>query len=305
MDRLDAMSVLLAIVETGSFSAAARRLDMPLPTVSRKIGELEAYLKTRLLHRTTRQLSLTEAGRNYVAACRRILEEISEAERAATGEYASPKGDLAVSAPVVFGRMHIVPLLSEFLRSYPEINIRLTLTDRLVHLLEEQVDVAIRIGKLPDSGLVASKVGEIRRVVCASPSYLAEHGLPRHPDELIRHASITFEGLASSSSWRFMAGTAELIVPVKTRLAVNTAEAAIAAAMEGLGLANVLSYQVAEAVSRQSLVTVLDDFAPMAWPVSVVHAGQSPQPLKLRAFLDFLTPRLRQRMRRSAGQSSP
>src|SRR5471032_1104381 len=173
MNRLESMSILIAVVDSGSLSAAARHLGVPLATVSRKVAELESHLKTRLLHRTTRQLSLTEAGSSYVAACRRILEEIGEAERAATGEYAAPKGELAVTAPVVFGRLHIVPVVAEFLAQYPEIDINLILTDRVVHLMEEHCDVAVRIGELPDSSLKAMQVGTVRRVVCASPAYLA------------------------------------------------------------------------------------------------------------------------------------
>jgi DNA-binding transcriptional LysR family regulator len=172
MNRLDAMSILVAVVDAGSLSAAARLLDMPLTTVSRKVAELEAHLNTRLLHRTTRQLSLSEAGISYVAACRRILEEIGEAERAATGEYASPKGELVVTAPELFGRLHVVPVVAEFLAHYPEIGISLVLTDRVVHLMDEHADAAIRIGQLPDSALMATGVGTVRRVVCASPAYL-------------------------------------------------------------------------------------------------------------------------------------
>jgi len=290
------MFVLLAVVDAGSFSAAARRLGMPLATVSRKVSDLETYLNTRLIIRTTRQLSLTEAGRSYVAVCRRVLEDIGEAERAATGEYASPKGDLVVTAPVVFGRLYVVPLVAEFLALYPEIDIRLTLADRVVHLTEERVDVAIRVGALPDSALVASKVGTIRRVVCASPTYLAANGTPRHPGDLTQHQCITFEGLASAVSWTFRSGQASISVPVRTRLVVNTAEGAIAAAMSGLGLTNVLSYQVAQAIHSGSLALLLEEFEPEAWPVSLVHAGQAPLPLKLRAFLDFMTPRLRSRL---------
>ena len=191
MDRLESMSILVAVVESGSLSAAARRLGMPLATVSRKVGELESHLKTRLLHRTTRQLSLTETGRSYVAACRRILEEIGEAERTATGEYTAPKGDLVVTAPVVFGRLHVVPVVAEFLERYPEIDIRLVLTDRVVHMMEEHVDVAVRIGELPDSALVATGVGTIRRVVCASPAYLAAHGAPARPRTRHRPTPLT------------------------------------------------------------------------------------------------------------------
>jgi DNA-binding transcriptional LysR family regulator len=268
---------------------------MPLATVSRKVGELEAHLKTRLLHRTTRQLSLTEAGTAYVAACRRILEEIGEAERAATGEYVTPKGDLVVTAPVVFGRLHVLPVVAEFLAQYPEINIRLMLADRVAHMMEEHVDVAVRIGELPDSTLVATGVGKIRRVVCASPAYLAEHGVPRKPGDLSGHRCISFQVLASSPCWVFGSGKSTLSVPVIPRLEVNTAEAAISAAILGVGLTRVLSYQAADAIRENALRIVLDAFEPAPSPINLVHTGQGPLPLKLRAFLDFVTPRLRTR----------
>lgn len=298
MNRLDAMSILVAVVDAGSLSGAARLLDMPLTTVSRKVAELEAHLNTRLLHRTTRQLSLSEAGISYVAACRRILEEIGEAERAATGEYASPKGELVVTAPELFGRLHVVPVVAEFLAHYPEIGISLVLTDRVVHLMDEHADAAIRIGQLPDSTLMATAVGAVRRVVCASPAYLAAHGVPARPQDLAAHACVTFEVLASMRAWVFGSGKSALSVPVRSRLTVNTAPAAIAAATLGVGLIRVLSYQVADAVRAKSLKIVLEKFESAPLPVSLVHTGQAPLPLKLRAFLDFVTPRLRERIAR-------
>jgi DNA-binding transcriptional LysR family regulator len=295
MNRLESMSVLIAVVDSGSLSGAARRLGMPLATVSRKVAELESHLKTRLLHRTTRQLSLTEAGASYVAACRRILEDVGEAERAATGEYASPKGELVVTAPVVFGRLHLVPVIAEFLAHYPEIEINLMLTDRVVHLMEEHCDVAVRIGQLPDSSLMATQVGTVRRVVCASPDYLATNGVPTEPLDLAGHDCITFEVLASVGAWVFGEGKSELSVPVHSRLAVNTAEAAIGAAMLGVGVIRVLSYQVADALRENALRVVLEPFESAPLPISLVHKGQMPLPLKLRAFLDFVSPRLRVR----------
>ncbi|BFT64891.1 LysR family transcriptional regulator [Pseudomonas moorei] len=302
MNRLESMSVLIAVVDSGSLSGAARQLGMPLATVSRKVAELESHLQTRLLHRTTRQLSLTEAGASYVAACRRILEDIAEVERAATGEYASPKGELVVTAPVVFGRLHLVPVIAEFLAHYPEIEINLMLTDRVVHLMEEHCDVAVRIGDLPDSSLMATQVGAVRRVVCASPDYLATHGIPFKPADLAGHACITFEVLASVGAWVFGTGKSEMSVRVHSRLAVNTAEAAIDAAMLGVGVIRVLSYQVADALRKDGLRVVLEPFESLPLPVSLVHKGQAPLPLKLRAFLDFVTPRLRAR---TAGQAAP
>lgn len=302
MNRLESMSILIAVVDAGSLSAAARRLGMPLTTVSRKVAELEAHLHTRLLHRTTRQLSLTEAGDSYVAACRRILEEIGEAERAATGEYASPKGELVVTAPVVFGRLHVVPVVAEFLAHYPEIDINLVLTDRVVHLMDEHADVAVRIGELPDSRLMATEVGTVRRVVCASPAYLASHGVPTTPQDLAGHDCVTFEVLASMRAWVFGAGKSEQSVPMHSRLTVNAAEAAIAAAILGVGVIRVLSYQVADAVRNKQLSIVLDEFESAPLPINLVHKGQTPLPLKLRAFFDFVTPRLRARTSRGMRQ---
>lgn len=293
MDRLESMSILLAVVDAGSLSAAARRLGMPLATVSRKVAALETHLNTRLLHRTTRQLSLTEAGLSYVAACRRILEEISEAERTATGEYAAPKGELTITAPVVFGRLHIVPVVAAFLAHYPDIEIKLVLTDRVLHLMEEQVDVAVRIGDLPDSSFMATRVGTVRRVVCASPGYLATHGAPTAPGDLAAHACISFEVLESGRAWVFGTGKVTQSVPVHSRLAVNTVDAAIAAATLGAGVIRVLSYQVMDALRDDRLRVVLEPFEAAPLPVSLLHKGQTPLPLKLRAFLDFVTPLLR------------
>ena len=295
MDKLDSMAVLLAVVEAGSLSAAARQLAMPLATVSRKVAALEAHLKTRLLHRTTRHLALTEAGSAYVAACRRILDEICEAERTATGEYATPKGELTVTAPMMFGRLHIVPVVAEFLAQYPEIEINLVLTDRVMHLMDEHVDVAVRIGELPDSGLMATGVGKVRRVVCASPAYLARHGAPLTPAELAAHDCISFEVMESRRAWVFGAARSAQAVPVHSRLAVNTVDAAIAAATLGVGLVRVMSYQVMDALRNDTLRIVLEPFETRPLPVSLVHKGQAPLPLKLRAFLDFVTPRLRAR----------
>ncbi|MDX8499444.1 LysR family transcriptional regulator [Mesorhizobium sp. VK4C] len=299
MDRLDAMSLFVATVEAGSLSAAARRAGMPLATVSRKLSELEKHLKTRLLNRSTRRLTLTDAGQSYLAACRRILDEVSEAERAAAGEYLSPTGELAVAAPVVFGRLHVLPVVTAFLAAYPDVDIRLTLSDRITQLVEEHIDLAVRIGELPDSAMVATRVGAIRRIVCASPAYLAERGVPLEPRDLAAHSCVTFESLAAPATWSFGTGKSETAVPVRSRLQVNTAEAAIDAAVAGLGLTKVLSYQADAAVRAGTLRVVLEPFEPPPWPVSLVHAGQGLLPVKLRAFLDFAAPRLKERLARS------
>lgn len=293
MDRFDAMSVLLSVAETGSLSAAGRRLGIPLSTVSRKVSDLEAHLGARLLVRSTRSVTLTEAGKAYMVAARRILEDLAEAERVAAGEYAVVKGELVITAPIVFGRLHILPVVTAFLRIYPEADVRLELADRLLHLVDDHVDLALRIGDLSDSSHVAMKVGTIRRVVCASPEYLARRGVPRNPSDLAEHDIVTFSTLAPAEAWTFGKGAAARSIPLRSRLNVNTAEAAIDAATAGLGLTRVLSYQIAEAVTAGRLVTVLQDFAPEPVPVSLVYPSQRLLPLKLRAFLDFAAPRLR------------
>lgn len=297
MDRLESMSVLLAAVEAGSLSAAGRRLGLPLTTVSRRISELEARLRARLLNRSSRRLTVTDAGRAYVAACRSILADVEEAERAARGEYSAPRGTLAVTAPIVFGRLNLLPIVTEFLRAYPDIDLRLTLADHVVDLQEGRLDAALRIGALPDSSLAARRVGAIRRVVCASPAYLAARGTPRRPADLASHDCIAFSGLVSSQSWSFGVGTKERSVLIRARLVVNTAEAAVDAAVAGTGVTRLLSYQVADALKTGRLRRLLRDFEPSPIPVSLVHAGQGRMPLKLRAFIDFAAPRLEGRLR--------
>lgn len=296
MDRLEAMSLLVAAIEAGSLSGAARRLGMPLATVSRKVSDLESHLRSRLLVRSTRRLALTEAGRSYVEACRRILDEVAEAERAASGEYRAPRGDLVVAAPVVLGRLHVLPIVVEFLKEQPQIDVRLALSDRIAHLLEEHIDVAVRIGELPDSSQVALRVGAIGPVVCASPAYFRARGTPQRPADLAKHDCITFEGIASPGAWSFSGRRQGQPVRVHSRLAVNTAEAAIDAAVAGLGVTRVLSYQAEQALRSGALQLALESYEPPPRPVSLLHAGGRLLPLKLRAFLDYAAPRLRDRL---------
>jgi DNA-binding transcriptional LysR family regulator len=302
MDRLAAMSVLVAVAESGSLSAASRKLGVPLPTVSRKLSELESHLNTRLLIRSTRKLALTEVGAAYVTACKRIVEQVADAERAASGEYAMPRGDLVVTAPIVFGRLHVLPAISEFLASYSEIDVRLVLSDRNVHLIEDQVDLAVRIGALRDSNMVATRVASVWPVVCASSSYLASHGTPKVPEDLSKHVCVTFDVLTSSTAWNFArAGSrTERTVPIRSRFSVNTAEAALDAAIMGVGLTRVLSYQAAKAVTQGKLKIVLGDYEPDPLPVNLIHLGQNLLPLKTRAFLDFVAARIR----RQAGKAN-
>lgn len=293
MDRLDAMSLLLTVVEAGSLSAAGRKLGVPLATVSRKISDLEAHLRTQLLTRSTRHMALTDAGHSYVAACRRILDQVEEAERLVSGEYSAPRGDLIVTAPIVFGRLHVLPIAVEFLKAYPAINLRLMLADRVLDLMEDHVDVALRIGALKDSSMKALRVGEIRRVVVASPAYLAERGRPTRPSELEGHCRVVFSGSSIVASWSFEGDGAPESVSFQPRLTVNTAEAAIDAAASGFGVTRVLSYQAAAGVTSGALEILLAEFEPPPIPVSLVYADQRLIPLKLRAFLDYAAPRLR------------
>lgn len=290
------MAVFLATAESGSLSGAGRKLAMPLPTVSRKLSELESHLRARLFNRSTRKLTLTDAGRDYVAACKRILEDVGEAERIASGEYTEPRGDLVIAAPIVFGRLHVLPVTTEFLKAYPEVDVRLLLGDRVVNMMEDHVDLAVRVGEPPDSRLTATGVGHVRRVVCGSPSYFAEHGVPQIPDDLSTHACVSFDALSASDSWRFTNDGVESEVPVRSRLVVNTAEAAIDAAIAGVGITRVISYQIADALQAGSLQTVLRDYEPAPTKVSLLFDGRRRVALKLRAFLDFATPRLRERL---------
>ncbi len=300
MDRFEAMNILVSVVETGSFTAAGKRLGVPLATVSRKLAELESHLGTRLLARSTRRLDLTEAGADYVASCKRILEDISDAERKASGEYVTPKGELVLTAPVVFGRLHVVPVIADFLAAYPDIDVRLVQSDRNVQLLDDHIDLAVRIGTLPDSSMIAVQVGSVRQVVCASPDYLAAHGVPKKPADLSGLSCITFDVLGSATSWSFTnkAGRNDSVVPVRSRLSVNTAEAALDAAIAGAGVTRVLSYQASKAVEERKLRLLLEPFEPFPVPVSLIHTAQGMLPLKTRSFIDFAVPRLRATLNR-------
>ncbi|HSI40124.1 MAG TPA: LysR family transcriptional regulator [Xanthobacteraceae bacterium] len=293
MDRFEAMSVLLVVVEAGSLSAGARRLHAPLATVSRKVGDLEKHLGVRLVLRTRRGLALTEEGRAFVAASRRILEELDAAERQAAGDYGALRGGLHVTAPIAFGERHLLPVALDFLKQQPEINLRLTLADRLVSLADEHIDVALRIGHLADSALIANRVGAVRRVICASPAYLARRGMPHQPDDLATHDGISFQGFATAPEWRYRGDSAAFDVEPLPKLAVNTTEAAIQAALAGIGIIRVLSYQVCDQLRSGQLQEVLTAFAPETLPVNLIHAPVDPLPLKVRSFLDWTVPRLR------------
>ncbi|WKA32141.1 LysR family transcriptional regulator [Bradyrhizobium roseum] len=296
MDRLEAMSVIIAVAETGSFSAASRRLKKPVATVSRMVAELEARLKAQLFKRSSRQMTLTDAGRSYIEACKRIIEQVDDAEREVSGEYRTPKGDLAITSPWGLGHMHLMPIAVEFMNAYPEIALRLVLTDRIVDTVEENIDISIRIGNLADSNLIATKVGSVRFVLCASPGYLAEHGYPREPAELAAHDCISIDSVAPQRSWKFIRDGREIVTPIRSRLTVSDSEAAIEAAVAGAGITRVMSYKMEAARRDGRLVLMLEEFEQEPWPVHIVYAERKPVPLKLRAFLNWMTPRLKARL---------
>jgi DNA-binding transcriptional LysR family regulator len=297
MDRLEAMTILLAAVDKGSLSAASRHLRIPLATVSRRVSELEEHLRIRLLLRGSRKLTLTDAGRDYVESCRRIVEDIAEAERTATGEYRKPQGELIISVPTTMGRTHALPVAVEFLRAHPDIRMRVQLTDRAVNLLEEHVDLALRIGELPDSSMIAARVGLIREVLCASPAYLKIRGVPKHPADLAAHDCIAYEGhFTTRANWTFQTNGTAHAIQAPSRLVVNTAEAALVAAAGGAGIARVFSYQMVDLPKARDLVKLLEAHEPPPVPVHLIYPSQRHVPLKLRAFLDYAIPRLRVRL---------
>jgi DNA-binding transcriptional LysR family regulator len=294
------MSVLLAAVESGSLTKASRKLRLPLATVSRKVAELESHLNATLLIRSAKGLELTPAGRSYVTSAKAILEQLTEAERAAAGEYTEPKGDLAITAPIIFGRIHVLPTVMSFLSAFPDVAVDLVLTDRVTHFLDDQVDVALRIGALPDSNLIASRLGTVRLMTCASPGYLAINGVPATPDDLAQHSVISLETVSSATTWTFGSNGNEIAASFRSRLSVNTIDAAIDAGLCGFGLIRANSYQVVDHVRGGRLSVVLEAFEPAPRPVHLVYDKQSRLPLKLRAFIDFVAPRLRERLTQAA-----
>lgn len=298
MDRFEAMKILTAVVESGSFSAAARQLRVPVTTVARKIAQLESLLGAELLIRTTRQLTLTDAGATYLAGVRRILDQLEEIERDVAGEFIIAKGELVITAPVQFGQLHILPIVTDFLAAFPEITIKLLLFDRNMQLAEDQVDMAVRIGKLPDSAMISTSVGTMRIVVCASPTFLNTHGTPETPEDLKNIPCVTYDGPGHLTEWGFVDPKTKkcMQIPVTARLSVTTTEAAVRAAVQHVGVTRLLHYQAIDAVKADGLQIVLERFEIEPVPVSLVHAGRGQMPLKMRRFLDFAAPRLRQRL---------
>lgn len=294
MDRLDGMRVFVAVAEAAGFAPAARALRLSPPAVTRAVAALEDRIGSRLLHRTTRTVRLTEAGARFLADARRILAELDEAEATAAGAHAEPRGQVAVTAPLLFGGMHVAPVVLDFLARYPEVSARTLFVDRVVDLMDEGMDVAVRIAVLPDSTLSAVRVGHVRRVVCASPDYLARHGTPQAPRDLEAVDCIGFQSAALPAPWVFpgRAGGTETVRP-RMRLLVNNADVAVEAAAAGHGVARVLSYQTAEAVRDGRLAILLADHEPPPIPVQLVHLEGRRAAARVRAFVDFAAERLR------------
>ena len=286
----------MVVTKEGSFSAASRKLGVPLATVSRKVSDLEEYLGVKLLERSTRHLELTDSGRTYLASCESILEEVSEAEQLVMGEHKAPKGKMLITAPVVFGRYYVLPLVSEFLKAYPEIKIQLVLTDNVLNMMEEGVDLSVRIGHLPDSSLIASKVGETSFVTCASKEYLAAYGTPKTPKDLKEHECISIESVGPTHVWKYQDGQKKITVPINSKLVVSNVESGVDAAISGLGITRAYCYQVKSYVRQKNLKLILKSYDSEAVPINFLYLGSRQTPQKLRSFLEFAVPKLKKKL---------
>ena len=293
MDRLAAMRAFVAVAEEGGFTPAARRLAISPPVVTRQVAALEQHIGARLLERTTRQVRITEAGARYLIDCRRLLAELDDIEAAVGGLHGAPRGPLGITASVMFGRMFVAPLLIEFLAKYPEVIARALLVDRVIDLLEEGIDVAVRIAKLEDSTLTAAKVGSVRRVTCASPGYLKRHGAPRTPRDLADHRCFVFSTERTPPSWAFEHGGAHVSFRPRSALLVNSSEVGIDAALSGAGVTRALSYMVASHVRAGRLQLILEDYEAEPLPIHVLYREGRRAPARVRAFVDFVVARLR------------
>ena len=293
MDRLQTMSAFVGVAEEGGFSSAAHRLGMSAPSITRAISELETRLGCRLFHRTTRSVQLTEAGERYLGDCRRILAEIDAADRQAAGIHAEPRGMVSVTGSAMFGSIIVTPIILDLLDRYPEVSVSTLFVDRIVHVVDEGIDVAVRIAELPDSSLTAIRVGSVRRVLCASPDYLKRHGRPTTPDGLERHEIVHFSSLAPAREWIFENDGIEWRHKPSSRLVVNTAAAAINAAERGRGVTRVLSYMIAPQIEAGTLEILLPEFEPPAVPVHVVHKEAGHTSARVRAVIDHLVQHLR------------
>ena len=288
MDRIDAMQAFVAVADLGGFAPAARKLGLSPSGVTRVIAALEEHLGARLLQRTTRSVALTDAGARYLERVRRILADVEEAEASIKDERTRPSGRLVVSAPVGFGRLHVSPVMSEYLKRYAEVSGELRLADRMINLVEDGVDLAVRIGHLADSSLVARHVGEMRRIVVASPGYLKAHGEPKTPEAIASHKTIQFGGATASPDWRFVRDGNEVRFAPVPRLTTNSADAAIGYAVRGGGLTRVLAYQAADAIKAGRLKILLAKFEPAPLPIHIVYPTSRLLSAKVRAFIDLV-----------------
>lgn len=298
MDRLHEIEVFIAVADAGSFVKAGARLRLSPPAVTRAISALEDRLGARVFNRTTRSLTITDVGQRFLESARRVLTDLESAEKEAVGETGAPQGHLTVTASVTFGRLALAPIVCSFLAQHPRVSVSVLLLDRIANLVEEGIDLAVRIGPLPDSSLVAKRVGTIRRVLVASPGYLARRGMPLSPADLRLHSMIAFTGLMPNREWCFLDGRTGNSVSFVPRLEINDAVAAIAAAEMGDGITIALSYMVANHVREGRLVTVLDSATPPPVPVHLVYPQSRLIAPKLRAFVDFVTPRLKDTLER-------
>lgn len=293
MDRFHVMSVYVAVAEEESFAAGARRLGMSPPAVTRAIASLEKRLGVKLLTRTTRYVRTTDAGRRYLEHTRRILADADEADETAAGVNAAPRGRLIVTAPVLFGRMFVTPGVVDFLRRYPDISISALFLDRVVNLIEEGIDVGVRIGELPDSSLHAIGVGQVHRVVCASPDYLKANGVPRNPADLATHTIIAASPVSPSIDWKFEGGKKSTVVKLIPRLTVTNNDAAIVAALQGFGITRLMSYQIGPLLASGQLKAILQDSDHSRLPIHILHGEGAHASTKVRVFVDSMAARLR------------
>ncbi|EKF18162.1 LysR family transcriptional regulator [Nitratireductor pacificus] len=300
MDRLHEIEVFIAVAEAGSFARAGRQLRLSPPAVTRAIAALEERLGARVFNRTTRSLSITDVGQRFLEAGRRLVTDLDTAEKEAVGETASPQGHLNVTASVTFGRSALPPVVCSFLSRYPRVTASVLLLDRVVNLIEEGIDVAVRIGHLPDSNLIAKRIGSVRRMLVASPDYLARRGMPETPADLRFHAILAFTGLMPNREWRFQNGQKPGSVALRPTFEINDAVAAIQAAEMGNGITIALSYMVSDQIRAGKLVPVLDPFTPSAVPVHLVYPHARLVAPKTRAFIDHAAPRLRSALDRLA-----
>jgi len=293
VDRFSLLQAFVAVGEEQSFAGAARRLSLSPPAVTRAVAGLEQSLGVKLLQRTTRIVRLTEAGARYLLDCKRILSDLEDADQAASGAQAEVRGTLAITASVLFGRAFVAPLLLAFLNQHAKVNVRALFVDRVVDLIEEGLDVAVRIAHLPDASFTAIRVGAVRHVTCASPTYLKRHGVPRTPDDLKERSAFCFSADRSAPAWSFQVGKRTLSVRPSARLIVNSPELAMQAAVASGGVTRLLSYQAAAAIKAGQLRVILSEFEPEPVPIHVIHREGKRAAARVRAFVDFAVAELR------------